>query len=131
MPAATFVIGIATHWVLAFVMFFVTAFTGVLWNVITVSLRQTIIPDYLLGRVNSVYRFFAWGMMPIGLALGGLIVNGAEAAGVDRVMALRLPYFVSAVALFLVFVWAAPKLTTEKIEAARAEGVAAKSQDED
>jgi hypothetical protein len=34
---------------------------GTLWNVITVSLRQRLIPDHLLGRVNSVYRFFAWG----------------------------------------------------------------------
>ena len=78
MPAATLVIGIATNWILAGVMFLVTAFTGVLWNVITVSLRQTIIPDHLLGRVNSVYRFFAWGMMPIGLAIGGLIVRGQK-----------------------------------------------------
>ena len=100
-----------------------------LWNVITVSLRQTIIPDHLLGRVNSVYRFFAWGMMPIGLAVGGLLVSGAEAAGMDREMSLRLPYFFSAVALFFVFLWAAPKLTTEKIETARADGIAEKSQE--
>jgi len=53
-------------------------------------------------------------------------VSGAEAVGVDRVMALRLPYFVAAAALFVVFLWAAPQLTTEKIEAARAEGVAVK-----
>jgi len=124
---ATLVIGLSSHWIMAWVMFLFFSFTAVLWNVITVSLRQTIIPDHLLGRVNSVYRFFAWGMMPIGLALGGLVVNGAEAVGIDRVMALRLPYFISAVALFLVFLWAAPKLTTEKIEAARAEGVAAKA----
>jgi MFS family permease len=120
------VIGFATHWLVAAAMFALSAFTGVLWNVITVSLRQTIIPDHLLGRVNSVYRFFAWGMMPIGLALGGIVVSGAEAFGVDRVMALRLPYFVAAAALFVVFLWAAPQLTTEKIEAARAEGVVAK-----
>ncbi|MFV1971806.1 MAG: MFS transporter [Acidimicrobiia bacterium] len=126
MPAATLVIGITSSWALASVMFFVTAFTGVLWNVITVSLRQTIIPDRLLGRVNSVYRFFAWGMMPIGLAIGGLLVKGAEGFGIDRVMALRLPYFVSAAALFLVFLWAVPKLTTDKIETARTEGIAAK-----
>lgn len=120
------VIGFATHWIVAATMFTLSAFTGVLWNVITVSLRQTIIPDHLLGRVNSVYRFFAWGMMPIGLALGGLVVSGAEALGVDRVMALRLPYFVAAAALFVVFLWAAPQLTTDKIEAARAEGSTAK-----
>ena len=43
-----------------------TMFTAVLWNVITVSLRQAVIPDRLLGRVNSVYRFFGWGAIPIG-----------------------------------------------------------------
>lgn len=123
---ATLVIGLATHWVVAWVMFFFFSATAVLWNVITVSLRQTIIPDHLLGRVNSVYRFFAWGMMPIGLALGGLIVNGSEAAGLDRIMALRMPYLVAAVSLFFLFLWAAPQLTTDKIETARGEGVAAK-----
>ena len=28
----------------------------------------------LLGRVNSVYRFLAWGSIPIGAAIGGVIV---------------------------------------------------------
>jgi MFS family permease len=121
-----FVIGLASNWILVAVVFAAYTVTAVLWNVITVSLRQTIIPDHLLGRVNSVYRFFAWGMMPIGLLVGGLLVSGAEAAGVDRITALRLPFFFAGAALFLVFIWAAPRLTTEKIEAARAEGVAAK-----
>ncbi len=128
---ATLIIGFATHWGLVWAMYFIIAFTGVLWNVITVSLRQTIIPDRLLGRVNSVCRFLAWGMIPIGLAIGGLLVNGAEAAGMDRVTALRLPYFVSAAALFIVFLWGAPKLTTEKIETARADGIEAKRSDSD
>ncbi|MDK1019201.1 MAG: MFS transporter [Actinomycetota bacterium] len=128
MPLVTLVVGLASHWLLVWAMFFIAAFAGVLWNVITVSLRQTIIPDYLLGRVNSVYRLFAWGTMPIALGLGGLIVTGSEAAGVDRVMALRLPYFVAASALFVVFLWAMPRLTTEKIETARAAGIAAKEE---
>jgi MFS family permease len=130
MPITLLVFGLASNWVLAAAMFFVSAVVSVLWNVITVSLRQTIIPDHLLGRVNSVYRFFAWGVMPIGLAIGGLLVSGAEAAGIDRVMALRLPYFISAAALFVVFLWAFPQLTTDRIETARAEGIAAKSHDE-
>jgi MFS family permease len=41
--------------------------------VITVSLRQRIVPDRLLGRVNSAYRLFAWGTQPVGALLGGLI----------------------------------------------------------
>ena len=45
------------------------------WNVITVSLRQRIVPDHLLARVNAGYRLLAWGTMPIGAALGGLIAD--------------------------------------------------------
>lgn len=119
------VTGIASHWSIAWVMFIIGTFTAVLWNVITVSLRQTIIPDRLLGRVNSVYRFFAWGMMPIGLAIGGLLVTGSEAA-MSRELALRMPWFVVAASWLLLFVYAAPKLTTEKLETARADGIALK-----
>jgi MFS family permease len=45
----------------------------VLWNVVAVSLRQTITPDRLLGRVNSGYRLLAWGTMPLGAAIGGIL----------------------------------------------------------
>ena len=57
-------------WVV-WLMMAATTFLAMVWNVITVSLRQTIIPDRLLGRVNSVYRFFGWGMMPLGGAARG------------------------------------------------------------
>jgi Na+/melibiose symporter-like transporter len=46
---------------------------GIGWNVVTVSLRQRIVPDRLLGRVNASYRLLAWGTMPVGAALGGLV----------------------------------------------------------
>lgn len=51
----------------------VAGFGIALWNVVTVSLRQHLTPDRLLGRVNSAYRLLAWGTMPIGAALGGLV----------------------------------------------------------
>lgn len=44
-----------------------------IWNVITVSLRQRVVPLRLLGRLNSAYRLIAWGTMPLGAAAGGLI----------------------------------------------------------
>jgi MFS family permease len=119
------IVGLSTHWVVAWVMFTAFTFTAVLWNVITVSLRQTIIPDRLLGRVNSVYRFFAWGMMPIGMLIGGLLVAGAEQV-VSRDVALRLPWLAGAIIYAVLFVYAAPRLTTEKLEGARAEGMAAR-----
>ena len=74
----------------------VESFIAVLWNVITVSLRQTIIPDRLLGRVNSVYRFFGWGMIPIGALIGGVVVAVARRAAVAG-DALRVPWIVAGV----------------------------------
>jgi MFS family permease len=72
---AYFVVALTSNAYLVGVMGAVGGVIGVTWNVITVSLRQAIIPDELLGRVNSVYRFLGWGMMPIGAALGGVIAS--------------------------------------------------------
>lgn len=89
--ACTLIIGASSAWPLVAVLFAFTALLAVLWNVITVSLRQTIIPDRLLGRVNSVYRFFGWGMMPIGAVVGGLVVTVTDAFA-SREVALRAPW---------------------------------------
>jgi MFS family permease len=121
MPIMSLIIGLTSNWYLAWVMIAGTTIFAVLWNVITVSLRQSIIPTHLLGRVNSVYRFFAWGSMPIGMLIGGAIVSITELLG-NRELALRMPYFLSLVLGLVIFLFAAPRLTTEKIERARAEG---------
>ncbi len=42
-------------------------------NVTTVSYRQRITPDHLLGRVNSAYRLVAWGTRPLGAVVGGVL----------------------------------------------------------
>ena len=56
-------------------LLFVGGATIVMWNVATVSFRQRITPDGLLGRVNSAYRLLAWGTMPLGAAAGGLLAQ--------------------------------------------------------
>jgi MFS family permease len=99
-------------------MFFLSSFLAVVWNVITVSLRQAIIPDELLGRVNSVYRMLAWGAMPVGMALGGAIVSLAETP-VGRATALRMPFYAAAVVFLVLFFVALPRLNTPRIEEAR------------
>jgi len=73
----------------------VEMFAGLLWNVVTVSYRQRMIPDELLGRVNSLYRFIGWGMMPIGALVGGWLVTFTE-PDIGRAVALRVPYFIAA-----------------------------------
>lgn len=77
-PAAT-----TDVWLIAAV-FFVGGALIMAWNIITVSFRQAVTPDHLLGRLNSVYRLLAWGTLPVGAALGGLI---AEALGLRAVFA--------------------------------------------
>lgn len=67
----------------------------VTWNVITVSLRQRIIPPDLMGRVTSGYRLAAWGAMPVGALLGGKVaaVYGLAApwAVAAAIMVLAVP----------------------------------------
>lgn len=94
------------------------SFTAVLWNVVTVTLRQTLIPDGLLGRVNSVYRFFGWGAMPIGTLLGGGLVAVVEQL-VDRPSGLRSPFAAAAVLHVALTIVLLPRLTSARIAAAR------------
>jgi MFS family permease len=60
----------------------------VFWNVITVSLRQRITPDRLLGRMNASYRLVGWGTMPLGAALGGVLAEALGLRGAFLVAAL-------------------------------------------
>jgi MFS family permease len=118
--ASAAIVGMSTRWWMVFLMFALATFTAVVWNVITVSFRQTIIPDELLGRVNSVYRFFAWGMMPIGSIVGGLVV-AAFTPLVGRADALRWPFFLTAIVYGVLLVYAVPRLSSARLEQAQAE----------
>ena len=84
----------------------------VLWNVITVSLRQRITPDRLLGRMNAAYRLVGWGTMPIGAALGGFL---AEILGLRATFAVGAALVLATLAGF--------RFVTEQA-IARAEGAA-------
>lgn len=93
-------LGLFASPVLAGVALFSEAAAGMLWNVVTVSYRQRLIPDELLGRVNSVYRFFGWGAMPFG-AMGAGALVAALTPVMGRPDALHTPY------LFAAFICAA------------------------
>ena len=123
MPLCTLLIGFTSQWQVVWLLVAVSTFTGVLWNVVTVSLRQSLIPSNLLGRVNSVYRFFAWGTIPIGTLLGGGLVALLEGP-FGREMAFRSVYFVGAALGFVLFLYAIRVLTTKAIDEARAAGSA-------
>lgn len=52
---------------------FVSTFAVTVWNILVMSLRQSIIPGRLLGRVHGTWRTLLWGSMPVGSIIGGLI----------------------------------------------------------
>jgi MFS family permease len=100
--AAAFVgIGLAPGPVVVAALLAVQGFSVTMWNVVTVTLRQRVVPGHLLGRVNSVYRMLGWGLMPIGALAGGFV---AHAAG------LRAPYIVAGVLCALSALAALPLL---------------------
>ena len=80
--------------------------SGIVWNTLSISYRQRVVPDEIRGRVNSVYRLFAWGMMPLGLVASGAIVNLASGF-FERETALIVPFIVAAigVAILAAFSW--------------------------
>ena len=121
-PLGYVIVGFTSSWQVVWIVTVFESLVAVLWNTITVSLRQSIIPSQLLGRVNSVYRFFAWGSIPIGMFAGGAVVTLLESM-TSREVALRAPYLLGAVLGLLIFIFAAPRLTTAALNKARAEAI--------
>ncbi len=48
---------------------------GMFLNINTNSLRQTIVPNHMLGRVMSIAGVVAWSSNPLGAYLGGLVIE--------------------------------------------------------
>lgn len=82
--------GLVPHVVAVTISGVVMSVAGTTWNVVTVSLRQRLIPGPLFGRVNSMYRFLGTGTMAVGAIAGGLIAHR---------FGLRATYLVSAVTI--------------------------------
>lgn len=60
------------------------------WNVLTVSARQRIVPEDILGRVTTTYRMAAWGSLPVGALVGGVIAREVSVRAVIAVSGIAL-----------------------------------------
>ncbi|MFD2416315.1 MFS transporter [Amycolatopsis pigmentata] len=78
-------------------------FVTTLWNIVTVSLRQHLVPAELLGRVNSVYRMVGWGLIPLGALAGGFTAH---------LFGLRAPYPIAGLLRGIALLAALPILVT-------------------
>ena len=86
------------------VMSVTMALAGTVWNVVTVSYRQQVIPSHLFGRVNSAYRFIGTGSIALGALIGGQLAHH---------IGLRAPFFVGAAVTAIALVLALPTLLSD------------------
>ena len=82
-------------WALA-LCFFALELGGITWNIVSNSLRQRLIPQALRGRVNSIYRLLAWGMIPLGAGLAGWAIVVSEPA-LGRAVAVTVPLWAAGI----------------------------------
>jgi MFS family permease len=68
----------------------------VVFNIVSVSYRQTLCPDHLLGRMNATMRFMIWGALPVGGLIGGAL---------GTAFGLRPTLWVSALGGLLAVAW--------------------------
>ena len=85
--------------VIAGFSFFLFGAGPVLWTISQITLRQTVTPDALLGRVSALFMTASAGSRPLGAALGGAI--GAS-FGLEACIAVAAAGFM-AQALAIVF----------------------------
>lgn len=81
------VLGVTHQIAVVVVALALTGGTSMLWNVNTVSLRQSLVPGGLMGRVNGAHRLVLFGLQPFGALLGGAVAAA---------MGLRAPYLLGA-----------------------------------
>jgi predicted MFS family arabinose efflux permease len=82
-------------------LFTVFSFALSMWNVVSMSTRQRLVPDELQGRVVSASRMLAYGATPLGALAGGFVATE---------YGLIAPWLVGGVLSLLVAVVSLPRL---------------------
>jgi predicted MFS family arabinose efflux permease len=91
-------------------MIAVDGFVAFAWNVLTFALRQTLIPENLLGRVTSVYRLIGVGSGALGALIGGFLAKH---------LGLPAPFWFSAAVMIVVALISLPLVNNRTVSEAR------------
>ncbi len=111
LTAAVFVVvALAENAFLVGAVFLLVGVNVVVWNVITVSFRQAVVPEQLFGRVNGVYRLIGWGGISIGALLGGFLA---------RDFGLTAPFWVAAAVVAVMSLATLPIVNNRTVAEAR------------
>jgi len=107
---ATLAFTLTTNALVAGLLMALYGFTITAWNVVAVTLRQSLTPDEKRGRVAGASRLLAWGSQPLGALLGGVT---AAAFG------LRSPFWIASIAFAISTVAIWNIISNRSIEEAR------------
>jgi len=102
--------GLSSRPWLAGAMYGLVGLLTVVFNVVFGSLRQSLTPDRLLGRVISAFRLFSYGVVPLGSLLGGVLA---------RSFGLRAPFLVAGVVIPVTTLLCLPVINDRNIDQAR------------
>ena len=75
---------------MAYLGFFLFGGGPVLWSITTMTLRQAVTPDGMLGRVSALIMTATFGARPVGAAIGALM---AQRFGAPACLLLSLAAF--------------------------------------
>jgi len=75
---------------------FVVSIGVVVYNINQVSLRQSIVPRNIQGRMNATMRWIVWGTIPVGALVGGVL---------GEVFGLREAIAIAVVGGIFAFLW--------------------------
>lgn len=95
-PLPLIAMSLTDNAILGGTLYGLAAFFVMIGNVLSMSLRQALIPEELFGRVQGSYRTLVWGGIPIGALAGGVL---AATTNVPTVFA------VSGIGCLVVGVW--------------------------
>ena len=93
----------------AALMFVLTASAAAV-SIVVSALRQSIVPNELLGRVHATFRVFSYGAIPLGALAGGWMADAFD---------LRTPYFVGGAIVLVMSLGIGRWVTDAAIDRAR------------
>lgn len=71
--ATMLALGLFPYVGVALTAYAVMGLAGGTWNVLSATRRQRRTPHTMIARVSSAFRVVAWGVIPVGAALGGVV----------------------------------------------------------
>lgn len=100
------IIGLTSNPYVAGPMFLFFGLSMALWNIIVISLRQSMVPEHMLSRVNSAYKLVSGITAPTGALFGGVV---------GSVFGLRYPFILGGLLLILIGIITMRNVSTKSI----------------